>query len=140
MRPDPEREYIRWKKQADLDLDDAEYSAQGKRYHLARFLSQQAAEKALKACLYMRGHPVFWGHSVAELMADASESDEAFSALKEKGAFLDRFYIPTRYPNGLPGGIPSELFSERDAEEAMKTAKEILGFVSRKASKKSTDS
>ncbi|MBU4194349.1 MAG: HEPN domain-containing protein [Actinobacteria bacterium] len=51
MRPDPEREYKRWKKQADLDLDDAEYSAQGKRCHLACFLSQQAAEKALKAWL-----------------------------------------------------------------------------------------
>lgn len=139
MRPDHEREYRRWKKQADLDLDDAEYSARGKRYHLACFLSQQAAEKAVKAWLYLQGHSLVWGHSVAELVDDASESDEAFSTLKEKGAFLDRFYIPTRYPNGLPGGIPSESFSERDADEALKTAREIIDFVSLKASNKSAD-
>jgi len=29
---------------------------------------------------------------------------------------LDRYYIPTRYPNGLPGGVPSRYFD--DPEEA----------------------
>jgi len=130
MRPDAAKEYGRWMKQAELDLGDAEYSERGGRYHLACFLSQQAAEKALKAYLYLQGNEVVWGHSVAELIDDSSESDEAFSLLREKGAFLDRLYIPTRYPNGLPGGIPSESFSEKDAVEAMEAAKEIIATVS----------
>ena len=49
MRLDAEREYRRWLKQAEIDLDDARYSAQGGRYSLARFLSQQAAEDIVGA-------------------------------------------------------------------------------------------
>jgi len=39
---------------------------------------------------------------------------------------LDRYYIPTRYPNGLPGGIPKENFTEEDADEGIKAAEEII--------------
>jgi HEPN domain-containing protein len=131
MRLDPEKEYQRWITQARMDLDDAEYSARGGRNNLACFLSQQAAEKAVKAYLYRVGHQVVWGHSVAELIHDALESEPGFGTLKEKGSFLDRYYIPTRYPNGLPGGIPSESFSEKDASEAIAAAREIIAFVSR---------
>ncbi len=132
MRLDAEKEYRRWLKQAELDLDDARFNAEGGRYSLACFLSQQAAEKALKAYLYLKGNQLVWGHSVAELADDASATDTSFAALKEKGSFLDRFYIPTRYPNGLPGGIPSESFNERDAEEAMQAAKAIIAAVAAK--------
>lgn len=129
MQLDPEREYQRWIKQAGLDLDDAEYSAKGGRYNLACFLSQQSAEKAVKAHLYLQGHQIVWGHSVAELINDITESNPNFNALREKGSFLDRYYIPTRYPNGLPGGIPSESFNEKDAGEAIGAAREIIDFV-----------
>jgi HEPN domain-containing protein len=90
------------------------------------------AEKALKAFLYLGGNQLVWGHSVAELADDASKADADFNALKEKGSLLDRFYIPTRYPNGLPGGIPSESFSAKDSEEAMRAAKEIIDTVASK--------
>jgi HEPN domain-containing protein len=129
MQHDPEREYLRWKKQAAADMDDARYNLEGGRYNLVCFLAQQAAEKALKAFLYRQGHQVVWGHSVAELIDDASAADPGFKALKLKAAFLDRLYIPTRYPNGLPGGIPSESFTEKDAEEALQAAGEIIEYV-----------
>lgn len=132
MRLDPEKEYRRWLKQAESDLDDARYNAEGGRYSLTCFLCQQAAEKAMKAYLYRQGNELVWGHSVAELVADASGSDAGLNAMKEKGSFLDRFYIPTRYPNGLPGGIPAESFNEKDAEEAMQAAKEIIDAVASK--------
>lgn len=133
MRPDARREYERWMKQAKIDLEDAEFNAQGGRYNLTCFLSQQAAEKALKAYLYLQGHQVVWGHSAAELVVDASDNDAEFSTLKDRASLLDRFYIPTRYPNGLPGGIPSEAFNARDAEEAVQAAEEIISFISRKS-------
>lgn len=129
MRFDPEKEYRRWIKQAESDLDDARYNAKGGRYSLACFLSQQAAEKAMKAYLYRQGNELVWGHSVAELMDDANVTDPRFGALKEKGYFLDRFYIPTRYPNGLPGGIPAESFNENDAQAAMQAAQDIIQAV-----------
>ncbi len=132
MPLDPRREFERWLEQAYSDLDDAEFNTEGKRYHLACFLAQQAAEKALKAYLFLQGCQVVWGHSVAELVDDAGRYDPTFRRLRDKGAFLDRFYIPTRYPNGLPGGIPRDAFTPKDAHEALSTAREIADFVSEK--------
>jgi len=54
MKPDPLKEGKRWLLQAEQDLKDAEYSFDGKRFHLVCFLSRQAAEKALKAFLYVK--------------------------------------------------------------------------------------
>ncbi len=130
MPLDPEREYRRWLEQARSDLDDAEFSANGGRFNLACFLAQQAAEKALKAYLYLVGNQVVWGHSVAELVDDAKQYDPMFRDLREKGAFLDHFCLPTRYPNGLPGGIPRDAFTAKDAGEATSAAREIIDFVS----------
>ncbi len=135
MRLDAEKEYRRWLKQAEIDLDDARYSAEGGRYNLACFLCQQAAEKALKAYLYLQGNQLVWGHSVAELADDASGADAGFEGLKETGSFLDRLYIPTRYPNGLPGGIPSEAFNDKDAQEAIQAAKAVIDAVASKGDK-----
>lgn len=132
MPLDPRREFRRWLEQAYSDLDDAEYNARWKRYNLACFLAQQAAEKALKAYLYLRGNQVVWGHSVAELVDDARQYDPSFHSLRDKGAYLDRFYIPTRYPNGLPGGIPRDAFTSKDGVEAISAPREIADFISSK--------
>ena len=39
-----------------------------------------------------------------------------------KAAILDRFYIPTRYPNGLPDLIPEKSFFRQDAEQGITLA------------------
>ncbi|HEY9246165.1 MAG TPA: HEPN domain-containing protein [Candidatus Methanoperedens sp.] len=51
MKREPKSEAKRWLLQAKHDLDDAYISLDGERFNLACFLSQQAAEKALKAYL-----------------------------------------------------------------------------------------
>ncbi len=130
MWPEAEREFARWRAQARADLDDAVYNLEGGRYHLVCFLAQQAAEKAVKAFLFLQGNEVVWGHSVAELLDDASDIQTDLRPLRGKGAFLDRFCIPARYPNGLPGGIPPEAFDEKDAREVLESAREIIDFVS----------
>jgi HEPN domain-containing protein len=50
------------------------------------------------------------------------------------GSFLDRFYIPTRYPNGLPGGVPARAYRKKDALEAIRTAQKVLDLISQKLS------
>ena len=75
MKLDPHEEGMRWLLQARQDLDDANYNLEGKRYHLACFLSQQAGEKALKAFLYSKGEEMVLGHSVAKLLKSATGLD-----------------------------------------------------------------
>lgn len=119
----------RWLRQAKRDLDDARYLFEGCRYNQSCFIAQQAAEKALKAFLYSKGAEQVWGHSVSELCTDATGIDSAFERLKADATALDKYYIPTRYPNGLPGGIPSDAYLEEDAESALSHAKRVLDAV-----------
>lgn len=132
MKDPRKKESVRWVLQAERDLDDAKYNLSGKRYNVACFLAQQSAEKMLKAYLYEKGkHPV-WGHSVIELVDDCTEYDHTFKRLFPLAGQLDRYYIPTRYPDGLPGGIPSDTFIEEDAIKAIDLAEKIMEYVKSK--------
>lgn len=113
MKADPLYEGKRWLLQAEQDLEDAIYCLDGDKFHLTCFLGQQAAEKALKSYMYAKGEERVLGHSVAELTKKVIEYDMEFEGVSE-ASVLDKFYIPTRYPNGLPGGIPYEAFDKVD--------------------------
>jgi len=132
MKPSPESEGARWLEQAGRDLDDARFALQGQRYNLACFLGQQAAEKALEGYLYAQGEEAVWGHSVADLGREAAAFDPDFESLRKQVAVLDKYYIPTRYPNGLPGGIPSDAFDRDDGEKAIALATETIRVVKSK--------
>jgi HEPN domain-containing protein len=122
----------RWFAQALRDLDDAKFNLSGKRYNVACFLAQQSVEKALKAFLLAKGAEEIWGHSTSDLCKDAQTLDSDFATVQDEAASLDKYYIPTRYPNVLPGGIPSEVFDEADANKAILTAERIIKFTSSK--------
>lgn len=128
MRQDPGREGTRWLKQAERDLDDAQYAFSGERYNLTCFLAQQAAEKAIKAFLYLSGEERVLGHSVADLLSRASSLNSAFDAVS-RARTLDLYYIPTRYPNGIPGGLPYEAFDREEGEKALALAASVINLV-----------
>lgn len=119
----------RWLSQAIQDLEDAKFNLSGGRYNVACFLAQQSAEKALKAYLFSKGAEEVWGHSVADLCRSAENFDASFSQIRGGVSLLDKYYIPTRYPDALPGGIPSEVFGEEDAQMAISLAKMTIEFV-----------
>jgi HEPN domain-containing protein len=52
------------------------------------------------------------------------------------GADLDKFYIPTRYPNGFDTGTPADYYSKKDLEQAIKHAKKIIQFCEDKISER----
>ena len=120
---------LRWLRQAERDLDDARFVMTGKRFGLACFLCQQSAEKSVKAFLYASGAESVWGHSVAELLRDAVDFDPSFEEMIPLGARLDKYYIPTRYPDALPGGIPADAYDQLDATRAIETAEAIVSHV-----------
>jgi HEPN domain-containing protein len=105
---------------------------ENKKFPHACFHAQQAGEKALKAVWhYADGDP--WGHSIRKLIEDLENVDLGFydrlKGLLRAGTILDRFYIPTRYPNGLPELTPGEAYLEEDAEQCIRQAAEILTAV-----------
>lgn len=122
----------RWLEQAKYDLKVSEWNNKGELYAPACFWAQQSAEKAVKANLYAKGERFVMGHSVAYLIEKCIAHDKTFNPFISIGAFLDRFYIPTRYPNGLPGGVPAKAYNRKDSVEAIKSASKILDFISKK--------
>ena len=119
----------RWLRQARRDLNDAGFNRKGGRFNVACFLAQQAAEKSLKAYLYAGEKEIVWGHSAGDLCERCVVLDAEFEKISDAASALDKYYIPTRYPNALPGGIPSEAFDEVDAQRSLVLSQEILDFV-----------
>jgi len=55
MKPDRKAEGWRWIEQAEADRQGLQLLFEGGSYHLACFIAQQVAEKALKAYIYAQG-------------------------------------------------------------------------------------
>ena len=127
--PDYIAEAARWLRQAQQDLDDADFVREGGRSNLACFLGQQAAEKAVKAFLYHRGVEDVWGHSLVDLCEDAKLFDMMFDIIKSEARQLDKYYEITRYPGLLPSGIPSEAFDRVDADRSIQLSQQVVDFV-----------
>ena len=120
-----------WLKQAERDLQTARLNLEGGSYEWACFIAQQAAEKAVKA-LCEKHRVMTRSHQLTRLLEVVKNLEAVPDDLHEKGAVLDRFYIPTRYPNGFGSGAPMEYFFRRDAEEAISYAGAIIRFCSNK--------
>jgi HEPN domain-containing protein len=114
-----------------VDLGWTEHLLEEGAYHLACFLSQQVAEKALKAYLYAQGEDPVTGHSVRRLGQRCGEYDASLGAAAAQWSILDSFYIPTRYPNGLPDDIPANVYdadtASRAATLAARAVEEVAG-------------
>ena len=95
------------------------------------FLSQQIAEKHLKAFLVQEKKKYPKIHSLLKLTELCAEIDKDFFEIKDEVIFLNTFYVPVRYPGDYPE------FSWRDAEQALEAAVEIKEFVLRKIAVKS---
>ena len=128
MKP-ARNEAERWLRQAESDLAFAELGAREGFPAQACFTSQQAAEKALKAILYLSGARFVPGHSLVELLERATTGTDSLLHLRDSARQLDQYYIPTRYPNGLPGGVPAEVFSDAQAEDAVRRARDFIEAV-----------
>lgn len=122
----------RWIAQAREDLHSADVLLDSGRYYMVCFLSQQIAEKALKAFLYSKGRDLVFGHSVIKLCEACAEHDDRFKQLKKKIKNLDQYYIEARYPNWLPESIPAEFFDDNDAKGALEMARLALKTVEEK--------
>jgi HEPN domain-containing protein len=122
----------RWLTTSKSDLETARILLSGKRYAHSCFHAQQAGEKCVKALWYLMDSDP-WGHSIRRLIEEIpgvnSEIFKDLMKLSETGAKLDRYYIPTRYPNGLPELTPDEAYFEEDARGAVALAETLINCV-----------
>ena len=119
----------RWLKAAKRTLESAKGDLERGDYNWACFKAQQAAELAVKGLLISAGMPRF-GHSVLRLVRELSRAlgfvleDE----IVECSAYLDKLYIPTRYPDAWAEGEPGEYYTRNDALKALACSKRIIGL------------
>ncbi len=123
------KESRRWYLQAKDDFKFVQWVLkEGVFFDKGCFLSQQAGEKIIKACLYATGKRRVIGHSLFEMLDELSGIEKEFARSIEPAKRLDRFYITTRYPNGLPGGSPFQVYSLSDLETAFDDLSVIFKF------------
>lgn len=87
------------------------------------FLSQQMAEKYLKAYLVHKIKDFPKIHQLDRLVNLCSQIDPAFEELKDEAEELSAFYVTTRYPGDYPE------FGWDIADRAFKQASKIKKFV-----------
>lgn len=116
-----------WFEFASQDLKMAELAMEEKIYNQVCFHSQQAVEKALKGYLEKKATLPPRTHKLVDIVSLIKL--EELKNLKEELTLLDRFYIPTRYPDALPGSFPEGLPNEKDAKEALAIARKIMKII-----------
>lgn len=127
MQPESLQEAQHWLAVAELDLGSALRLLDGEPLYPgnASYLSQQAAEKALKAFLAAHGVPLEKTHNLLRLVDECREIDASFASLTSIARLLTAYVTRYRYP---PFGEPLQP-DVVAASEATRRARELLDFV-----------
>lgn len=119
MPPDAQK----WLDCAREDLQMAELAMRSSLFNQVCFHAQQAAEKILKSLIIAAGVLPPKTHKLGDLLGllPVVMPDE----LRRKILLLDRYYIPTRYPDTLPGSLATGMPNQTDAAEALSSSREL---------------
>ncbi len=125
----------RWLRQAEHDLRIAGGHHERADYSDACFMTEQAAQKALKAFLMWQGRRSVPLYSVAQLAESCAQFDPDFAAHIPAGRILDQYYIPTRYPDALaPPAVPFESYTQEQGARAVAAVHDLVALVAQKFS------
>jgi HEPN domain-containing protein len=69
-----------------------------------------------------------FGHNLNLLLQAVAEHIAITEPLRMACARLNRYYIPTRYPDAFAQGAPADQFFEADARQALTDAEEVMSF------------
>ncbi len=114
-------EIKRWIGLAKDDFKSAEINFNNKRYYVCVFLSQQSAEKILKAVLISKTGKLIKTHDLF-FIARKVDAPENILKMCEK---LNNVYLDARYGD-VGGKLPSKKFNMKNSIELLKHAEEIL--------------
>jgi len=122
-----EEEFDRWMEMARKTLKSAERDLEGGDYNWACFKAQQSAGFAVKGLLHGLGLEAY-GHSISALLTRTSR-ELVTQKVMQAAKSLDKYYVPTRYPNAWSEGVPAEYYTEEDSRQAIKYAGELKEWV-----------
>lgn len=110
----------KWFAFADEDWLVARQAMTAGIYNQVCFHCQQGVEKLLKGFLYQHQQSIPRTHSLSELLTIcATTIQKDLHDLLPACRALDRYYIPTRYPDAMPGTLPDGLPTAENASEAL---------------------
>jgi HEPN domain-containing protein len=112
-----------WLSQARNDLEYARAAFRDGFFAQVCFISQQSSEKALKSILYFNGAKAVLSHSLHRLCKELGLNDDLMACAQT----LDQYYVTARYPDALVEGAPHDVFTKKQAEEAIGMAERFLG-------------
>ena len=116
-----------WLAEARAELRAARDLLKGQHWSWCCFTCQQASEKALKAASEHFRAPQF-GHNLNLLVQAVATHTSVPARVAQACARLNRYYIPTRYPDAFDRGAPADQFFEADARQALDDAEEVQRF------------
>jgi len=119
------KEIQNWWRQAEKDLEKAQWLSAGEHFDGTALYSQQAVEKALKALLLRTTKEKrIEGHSLVYLGKAAKVPARFLPGLKK----LSPQYFISRYPD-VTEEAPYELYDEALAKEFLSIATEVLKWI-----------
>jgi HEPN domain-containing protein len=119
-------QHEKWLARAGDDLGFAELGLKNEYYSQVCFLSHQCIEKCLKGAIVREGRVYERTHSLIKLINGLPWFERRAEHLLDDISIIDKFYIPTRYPDGVPGGLPDGLPGPEHANMAFRTAKAVF--------------
>lgn len=125
-RPNP------WFQLADEDWLMARFALEEGIYNQTCFHAQQGLEKILKGLLHEKKKPIPKTHHLKELLSHCRKYFPKLAPFEEECLLMDRYYIPTRYPDALPGSLPEGLPNLEDAKKALDILDRMRAFMNKK--------
>lgn len=117
--------YKYWLDKADRDIKSAKVLKENDCGNdMVAFHCQQAIEKALKGFLINKLNEIVEGHSLIYLCKESSKIEIEFKKYLKDCAFVNQYYIETKYPADIPLVV-----TEEEADECIKIAQEIYQLV-----------
>lgn len=132
IKPALPEEVLNWLYFADEDHLSAEIMMREAVYNKVCFLSQQATEKTLKAYLLYQKKELKRTHKIIDLLSECIDIDPEFKQFEEDALEIDRYYLPTRYPDAVVGILPEGLPGKTHAQNALDITLKITNFIKSK--------
>jgi HEPN domain-containing protein len=119
------KRFMDWIEMAKKDLRGAKILFEhGADNYLVSFHCQQAIEKYLKGFLLKNNNQLVEGHGLVKLCKLCEQYNQGFKGFLKEVAFVNEYYLETRYPADQP-----LIVTEEDTQECLSITEKIFSFV-----------